>query len=106
MKPGVLPRRALMTGSMAVVVAAGLFFIGAQSARVGAGTPADKVTVAGSTMRVVGAGQTATVLSETMKTSAPEDLVLQLTSECSIVTQVLTSGTAAATASGEVDMRV
>jgi hypothetical protein len=106
MKPSVLPRQAVLTGSMAAIIAGGLFFAGAQSVRVGAGAPADKVTVAGSTMDVVGAGQTATVLSETMKTSAPEDLVLQLTSECSIVTQVFTNGTGAATAAGEVDMRV
>jgi hypothetical protein len=104
MEPGNF-RRAALTASMAGVVAGGLFFAGAQTSRVGAGTPADKVTVAGSTMQVVGSGQTATILSATMKTSAPEDLVLQVTAECSIVTQVFTSGTAAATASGEVDLQ-
>ena len=75
-------------------VVAGVFFGGSWMTRANAGLPADKVTVAGSTLAVVGAGQTQTILSATMKTSSPEDLVLQLTSECSIVTQVFTSGTA------------
>ncbi|HZS14222.1 MAG TPA: hypothetical protein VFC09_06455 [Candidatus Dormibacteraeota bacterium] len=92
--------------AMALAAGGGLFLAGARVMKADAGLPADKVTVAGSTTDVIGAGQTQTVLSAVMKTSAPEDLVLQLTSECSIVTQVFTSGTASATASGEVDMQV
>ena len=107
MKPGILPKQALLTGSMAVAVAGGLFFAGAQTSRVGAGAPADKVTVAGSTLTVMGPNTTATVLKASMKTSNPEDLVLQLTAECSIVTNVTaTSNGGAATGSGEVDMQV
>lgn len=99
-------RRKVTLGASLVAAVSGLLVTGAQFGKVSANLPADKVTVAGSTTDVVGAGQTATVLSATVKTSAPEDLVLQLTSECSIVTQVFTSGTSSATAAGEVDMQV
>ena len=99
-----LPMKSAVAG-MLVAAAGGVFFAYAHTTKADAGLPADKVTVAGSTLAVVGAGQTQTILSTTMHTSNPEDLVLQLTSECSIVTQVFTSGTAAATASGEVDMQ-
>jgi len=105
MKTRSLRRRLGLLGSAAALTG-GLVFAGFQVSRVAANAPADKVTVAGSTMDVVDAGSTVTVLSATLKTSTPEDLVLQLTSECSIVTQVFTSGTASATAAGEVDMQV
>jgi hypothetical protein len=104
MRVNSLPKKSAWAG-MVVAVAGGIFLAGARTSKVDAGLPADKVTVAGSTMDIVGAGQTATILSTQVHTSNPEDLVLQLTSECSIVTQVFTSGTAAATASGEVDLQ-
>jgi hypothetical protein len=92
------------TGAVAL---GGLFFAGSTFTRVSAGTPADKVTVAGSTMSVMNPNTTVTVLQATMKTSAPEDLILQLTAECSIVTSVTaTSNAGTATGSGEVDMQV
>ncbi|TMB90354.1 MAG: hypothetical protein E6J45_09080 [Chloroflexi bacterium] len=100
-------RRAALTAAMAGAVAGGLFFSGAQLTKVGAGTPADKVTVAGSTLTVMPPNSTATVLQASMKTSNPEDLVLQVTAECSIVTNVTaTSNGGAATGSGEVDVQV
>jgi hypothetical protein len=92
------------TGAVAL---GGLFFAGSTFTRVSAGTPADKVTVAGSSVSVMNPNTTVTVLQATMKTSAPEDLILQLTAECSIVTSVTaTSNGATATGSGEVDMQV
>ena len=100
-----LPKKSAVAG-MLVAAAGGVFFAYAHTTKADAGLPADKVTVAGSTIAVVAPGHTQTIMSTTMHTSAPEDLVLQLTSECSIVTQVFTSGTAAATAAGEVDMQV
>jgi len=99
-------RRKVLVGACALATAAGVFFVGGKfGPKVDAGTPADKVTVAGQTLAVVGAGQSQTILSATMKTSNPEDLVFQVTSECSIVTQVFTNGTGAATAAGEVDLQ-
>ena len=99
-----VPTKSAWAG-MLLAAAGGVFLAGAHVNKAQAGLPADKVTVAGSTMDVVGAGQTQTILSTVMHTSAPEDLVLQLTSECSIVTQVFTSGSASATAAGEVDLQ-
>lgn len=67
----------------------------------GSGTPANKVTAAGSNRVVFGPGTEVTILSATMKTSKPTDLILQLTMECSILTALTTgndtpSGTASA----------
>jgi hypothetical protein len=55
--------------------------------------PADKVSVAGSEMQRLGpaAGAT-TILSETIKLSTPSDLILGLTLECSIITDLFNTG--------------
>ena len=58
--------------------------------------PANKLAAAGSVvMHVDGATR---VLEETIRVSSPADLILQLTAECSIITQVTRGGTQAAEA--------
>lgn len=54
--------------------------------------PANKVTVSASTARVDGPNQDVTVLEACMRTSNPADLVFSLSSECSIITTVATTG--------------
>src|SRR5207248_127733 len=50
----------------------------------------------------VPSGSGTVVLEAHMKTSSTEDLVLQLTMECSIITQVTTTGTDSSTAFGQI----
>lgn len=96
-------RKRLMVGGMAATVVTGVFFAGSMLTKVEATTnlPADKVTVAASNLQVVPAGDTV-ILSAQMRTSTTADLILQLTLECSILTQVSTTGTATSSASGSI----
>jgi hypothetical protein len=71
--------------------------------------PANKVSAAGSTTQVFRATpgtNIVTVLSETVKTSKPTDLILGVTSECSITTDVTTVGTDTQGAEGTIRMWV
>ena len=72
--------------------------------------PANKGAAAGSDLDTI--GQDDLLLSETMRVSSPEDLVIQVTAECSILTELITGGsddpgaTDTATAFGSVRLRV
>jgi hypothetical protein len=55
------------------------------------GTPANKAVAAGSRLQVIGANQTATLLTATFKTSKPEDLLITASLECTILTQLTTN---------------
>ena len=71
--------------------------------------PANKVSAAGSETEVVRAtpgSNVVTILSETVKTSKPTDLILGVTSECSITTDVTTVGSDDQTAVGDVKVWV
>ena len=97
-----LKKRGLLLGSGlgTVAVAATLFVL--VTGAFGSGSPADKV-VAGGDKTVVMAPQTgATLLTATMSTSKPTDLILQVTAECSILTTVTNTGTSTASAFGQV----
>jgi hypothetical protein len=67
-----------------------------------AGGPADKFAATGSSIDQL--DDATPILSEQMKVSSPADLVLQLTTECSIITELTTGGDAADSSSafGEV----
>jgi hypothetical protein len=71
------------------VVAAGLvgYFV-SQGVAAGTGTPANKAVAAGSHAVVMQPSGTATLMSATFKTSKPEDLIIEITAECSILTTV------------------
>ena len=73
-------------------MAAPAAFVGAQ-AIAGAGVPADKVVAAGSKRVVIAAGQTTTLMTATMRTSKPTDIMAHAALECSIFTQLLTNNT-------------
>jgi hypothetical protein len=62
---------------------------------IGSHQPANKGAAAGSDIDEVdqgAAGEDDLILSETMKVSSPQDLIIQVTSECSILTSLLTQG--------------
>ena len=72
-------------------------------------TPADKVVAAGKYVEEINGSEgdrTPTVLSATLRTSKPTDLILLLSMECSIITDITTGGggltTDTATAEGKV----
>ena len=71
-------------------MAAPAAFVGAQ-AIAGAGVPADKVVAAGSTRAIIAANQTTTILTATMRTSKPTDLMMHTALECSIFTRLVTN---------------
>jgi hypothetical protein len=94
----------LIGSAVAVAVAAAALWIVTAS---GAQTnmPADKTTVSGSKMAFSSADNpTATLFDFYMKTSTPEDLVLQLTAECSILTNLKTVGNDTSRAEGTVQI--
>ena len=65
-------------------------------------TPADKVIASGSAVEVMGPNNAVELLKGTLRTSAPADLILAVTAECSIVTDVTTVGNDSQTAFGQV----
>lgn len=77
---------------LAVAIAGVLGFIAVNQVGVTAGLPADKVSASGSTIEVAGPGEDITVLSEQIRTSAPADLLLDLSSECTILSTIETEG--------------
>jgi hypothetical protein len=73
-------------------VAAPAAFFGAQAVA-GSGTPANKVVAAGSKRVVIAAQQTETIMTGTMRTSKPTDIMIHTGLECSIFTKLLTNNT-------------
>lgn len=68
--------------------------------------PANKVSAAGSTTEVMGPGQAVPILKGTLRTATPEDLILAVTAECSIVTNLTTVGNDDQRAFGQVRLWV
>ena len=103
-------RRSVLT-ALAGAMAAALLFTLATAYDAGAShEPANKGAAAGSDLDTI--GQDDLLLSETMKVSSPEDLIISVTAECSILTDLATgpsatSGAAdSALAFGSVRLRV
>jgi hypothetical protein len=53
-------------------------------------TPADKVVASGKTLQPITAGQTVEILRATLKNSKPTDLMLHVTLECTLLTELVT----------------
>ncbi len=68
--------------------------------------PADKMAVAGSALAYSSPGQAVTLLAGAMKTSSPEDVVVSVSLECAIITQVTTVGNDNSQAFGQVKVWV
>lgn len=94
-------RRTLLGG----VVAAGLLGLVAVQGVNATLEPANKVSASGSETEVVRAtpgSNVVTILTEVVKTSKPTDLILGVTAECAITTDVTTVGSDDQTAVGDV----
>lgn len=94
-----------LTASFAVIAAALMIaLVTAPSADAGH-EPANKVAAAGSDIDTV--GQDSIILAETVRVSSTQDLVLQLSAECSILTALTTNNdNPTSTAEGSVRMRI
>lgn len=68
--------------------------------------PANKVAVSGSTLEVAGPDEEVVLLDTTMRNAAAKSLVLQVTLECSILTDLRTTGTDMARAESRLDVWV
>lgn len=68
--------------------------------------PADKVSVTGNNTLVTEPGVPTPILTTTMRTSTPADVTFAVTLECSIATEVTTTGNDDQSASGVVDVWV
>jgi hypothetical protein len=99
-----LTRRRCATGSIvAVVGTAAALMVFYVTGAFAAASPADKVVAAGENMVVMAGPQTnATLLTATMKTSKPSDLILSVSLECSIETSVTNVGSSTEIAQGQV----
>lgn len=83
-----------------LVLAAGVLLLGllvllssiGRSEAIATHKPADKVVASGSTVEVVSPAEEVTILSGILRSSAPSDLLLSVTSECAITTDVKTEG--------------
>lgn len=64
--------------------------------------PADKVSVTGSTVEVMNPEEEVVLLETSLRTSTPADLLLSVTAECSIITDVTTVGNDDERAEGKV----
>lgn len=77
---------------LVVALAVALLVTRGQGAHAASSLPADKMTVTASDTSVQAPNTTVTVLSSQMKTSTPADLLLQVTSECTILSQITNAG--------------
>jgi len=85
-------RSPILTALVAVLLAAAAVIVRQQVAFAASSLPADKMTVTASSTSVQGPGTDVPVLTAQMKTSTPADLLLQVTSECTILSQITNMG--------------
>jgi hypothetical protein len=93
-----------MAGAFSAAVIAGGLLLGLVAPATATHEPANKVSAAGSTTEIAGPNERVVLLSERVKTSKPTDLILGVTLECSIVTDVTTTGNDEAMAAGALDV--
>lgn len=93
-----LPRLGALLAAVAVLAGVLLLDSSADAGH----EPADKVAAAGSTLEIGAPGERIVLLSETIRSSAPSDLILSATLECSIITDVVTVGDDAQSAEGKI----
>jgi hypothetical protein len=79
--------RVAAAGALAFALTAGYFAQGTYAA----GTPANKVAASGSSFEVFDANIPTLLLSETVRINNPTDLILGVSAECAIITQVTNS---------------
>jgi hypothetical protein len=98
----------LNRNTLAILGAAALLAVPLVAAALDDGAPAaNKTAATGSTVEFLSTGAaTATVLATTIKTSAPQDLIFSVTSECALWTTVATTGSDESTARSTVSIQV
>src|SRR4051812_895684 len=84
-------RSPLVTVIVVALLALAAVFV-QQQAFAASNLPADKMTVTASRTAVTGPNTEAVILTAQMKTSTPADLLLQLTAECSILSEITNTG--------------
>ena len=82
--------RTWVAGLLAVGAVGG--YLASQSMAAGGGMPANKAVAAGSKMASIAVNGTEELMSATFKTSKPEDLLISVSAECSILTDVVIPG--------------
>jgi hypothetical protein len=102
-----LARRPMIIVALAFALMA-TYLVGAKvgGVRAASSLPADKMTATASTTKVMGPGTDVPVMSAQMKTSTPADLVIQLTSECTILSSITNQGTSTSTYVAKVELWV
>src|SRR3954463_9955505 len=86
-------RRVSVAALLAVLtVAAFMLITRGFSADAGSSLPADKMTTSAASWTVQAPNTTVPVLSAKMRTSNPADLILHLTTECTILSQITNTG--------------
>jgi hypothetical protein len=92
---------------VAGLAAAGLVggFYASQGFAAGSGTPANKAVAAGSHTVSVAVNGKQSLMSATFKTSKPEDLLISVSAECSILTDVVIPGSSTSGASQTAEAR-
>jgi hypothetical protein len=76
---------------LTVAIALAALIVGGTQGVFATHAPANKVVAAGDKMVVTGPQTATPILSATLRTSKPEDLILQVALECSITTALVTS---------------
>jgi len=99
-------RSPILTALVALLLAAAALIVRQQVAFAASSLPADKMTVTASTTSVQGPGTDVPIMSAQMKTSTPADLLLQVTSECTILSQITNMGNSTQTYVAKVELSV
>jgi hypothetical protein len=99
-----LARRSPVLTALVVLLLAAAAIIVRQQAYAASNLPADKMTVTASSTSVQGPGTDVPVLQAQMKTSTPADLLLQVTSECTILSQITNMGNSTQTYVAKVEL--
>jgi hypothetical protein len=99
-----LARRSPILTALVVLLLAAAAVIVRQQAYAASSLPADKMTVTASSTSVQGPGTDVPVLQAQMKTSTPADLLLQVTSECTILSQITNMGNSTQTYVAKVEL--
>lgn len=94
-----LPLRRISALAAAVALGAALFSVVSPQADAHH-EPANKLAAAGTAVEEMGPGDRVPILQETIKVSSPFDVVLQLSAECDILTDLTTGGDGPADAAG------
>jgi hypothetical protein len=95
--------RMLAAGALAAALTVGYLAQGSFAS----GLPANKTAASGSTTQEVGANNEKVILSETVKINNPTDLIIDVSAECALITQVTSSANGSTSrAMGQIQMYV